>query len=140
MGCIFSLPRLTYETAGLKKTGRGFKLDTKYRQPEPFIIYYGTYEYSGLTDYSVYGMMVASDQTVEEILKARACGTKIFQYLPFGSRFNTDSFLADMKSIIHSLASNHIADGIFLDECEVGYWGDYYGNDEMAQICKEMKL
>ena len=78
--------------------------------------------------------MVASDQTVEEILKARACGTKIFQYLPFGSRFNTDSFLADMKSTIHSLASNHIADGIFLDECEVGYWGDYYGNDEMAQI------
>lgn len=134
MGCIFSLLRLTYETAGLKKTGRGFKLDTKYRQPEPFIIYYGTYEYSGLTDYSVYGMMVASDQTVEEILKARACGTKIFQYLPFGSRFNTDSFLADMKSTIHSLASNHIADGIFLDECEVGYWGDYYGNDEMAQI------
>ena len=120
--------------AGLKKDRRGFSLDTSYRQPEPFIIYYGTYEYSGLTDYSVYGMMVASDQTVEEILKARACGTKIFQYLPFGSRFNTDDFLGSLKSTIQSLVSNHIADGIFLDECEVGYWGDYYDDDEKATV------
>ena len=134
LGCIFSLPRQTYESAGIVRKDGAFVLDKTYRQPVPFIIYYGAYVYSGLTDYSVYGMMVASDKTVEEILKARACGTKIFQYLPYGSRFNTDGFITEMKTTIKGLADLKIADGIFLDECEVGYWGDYYDNDEMAAV------
>ena len=123
--------------AGLIKKDNVFYLDKQYRQPMPFIIYYGTYEYSGLTDYSVYGMMVASDTTQEEILKARACGTKIFQYIPFGSRFNTGDFISEMKSAIQGMAANEIADGIFLDECEVGYWGNYYEDDEKSAIFED---
>ena len=124
----------SFESAGLRKEKNEFQLDIQYRQPQPFMIYYGMLQYSGLTDYSVYGIMVAADETADEVVKARACGTKIFQYIPFGSRFNVDSFLSDIKSTIGTFADNGIADGIFLDECEVGYWGDFYEDDEMATI------
>lgn len=117
----------------VEKNGR-FVLDKLYRQPAPFMIYYGMLQYSGLTDYSVYSILVSADDTADEVAKARACGTKIFQYIPFGSRFNTDDFLSEIKSAISSLASNGLADGIFLDECEVGYWGDYYEDEETASV------
>ena len=137
MGCIFSFPELKYETAGLVRKGNKFTLAKEYRQPVPFMIYYGMFQYSGLTDYSVYGIMVAADETADEIALARACGTKVFQYIPFGSRFNTDNFLSEIKSTISSMVSNGIADGIFLDECEVGYWGDYYEDDAKAGIFED---
>ena len=137
MGCIFSFPKLKYETAGLVRKGNKFTLAKEYRQPVPFMIYYGMFQYSGLTDYSVYGIMVAADETADEIALARACGTKVFQYIPFGSRFNTDNFLSEIKSTISSMVSNGIADGIFLDECEVGYWGDYYEDDAKAGIFED---
>lgn len=120
--------------AGIVKKDGKFVLDKQYRQPIPFMIYYGMLQYSGLTDYSVYGILVSADDTADEVAKARACGTKIFQYIPFGSRFNTMNFLSEIKSSISSYASNGLADGIFLDECEVGYWGDYYEDDRMASI------
>ena len=120
--------------AGLKRDGDRFVLDTQYQQPVPFIIYYGMLQYSGLTDYSVFSILVADDDTADEVAKARACGTKIFQYIPFGSRFNTGNFLSEIKSTISVYASNNLADGIFLDECEVGYWGDYYEDEKMASV------
>lgn len=118
--------------AGLVRKDGAFILDKKYKQPTPFMIYYGMLQYSGLTDYSVYSILVAADDTADQVALARACGTKIYQYIPFGSRFNTGDFLSQIKSNISSYASNHLADGIFLDECEVGYWGNYYDNEEMA--------
>jgi hypothetical protein len=125
---------LKYETAGIVKVGDNFVLDKKYKQPKPFMIYYGMLQYSGLADYSVYSILVAADNTADQVALARACGTKIFQYIPFGSRFNTEDFLSQIKSMISSYATNHLADGIFLDECEIGYWGNYYENEEMASI------
>lgn len=120
--------------AGIVEEGGRFVLDKQYRQPVPFMIYYGMLQYSGLTDYSVYSILVSADDTADEVTKARACGTKIFQYIPFGSRFNTGDFLSEIKSAISSFASNGLADGIFLDECEVGYWGDYYEDEETASV------
>lgn len=109
-------------------------MDKQYRQPKPFMIYYGLLQYSGLTDYSVYSILVTADETADQVALARACGTKIYQYIPFGSRFNTDDFLSEIKSKISSYAGSNLADGIFFDECEVGYWGDYYENQQMADV------
>lgn len=138
MGCTFSFPRPQYEIAGLDRKNNRFQLSLQYKQPKAYIIYYGLLEYSGLVDYSVYDIIVAADQSGTGVAQARSCGTKVFQYLPYGSRFNTDGFIEDMKSQISSLASQGLADGIFFDECEVGYWNmDYYEDDELAAPFEE---
>lgn len=109
-------------------------LNTVYHQPHAFMIYYGELQYSGFDDYSCYDVMVSTDQNAEQVAKARACGTKIFQYYPFGSRFRPGGFIEEMKSNIENIASGNLGDGIFFDECEPGYWSfDCYDDPEMMK-------
>ena len=111
-----------------------FALDTKYKQPHQFVVYYGELKYSGIPDYSVYDFMVVFDRNVESVTKARNQGTKIFQYLYFGSRFeDTDAFMQQTKDSIKSLKDQGLADGIFLDECDVAYWDFAYQNNPEKQ-------
>lgn len=134
LGCIFNRSQDISETAGLRKSGLNFTLDTIYRQPHAFMIYYGELQYSGFDDYSCYDVMVSSDQNAEQVAKARACGTKIFQYYFYGSRFRPGGFIEEMKSNIENIASNNLGDGIFFDECEPGYWSnECYSNPEMMK-------
>jgi hypothetical protein len=109
-------------------------LDTKYKQPHQFAVYYGELQYSGITDYSVYDLMVVLDHNPVSIAKARAQGTKIFQYIYFGSRFeDTDQFIQDTKNQIKQFKDQGLADGIFLDECDVAYWKQEYSHDKEKQ-------
>lgn len=115
-----------------------FYLDTKYVQPTDFITYYGMLQYSGIDDYSIYKIIIAADQTATEVAKAMADGAKVFQYVPYGSRFNDGEFITELKQTISSIASAGLGDGIFFDECEVGYWNlDYYNNPEKCEIFRE---
>lgn len=124
--------------AGLLNDNNIFTLDKSYRQTHPFIIYYGLLEYSGISDYSVYDSMIIADTTATEIAKVRSYGVKVYQYIPFGSRFKNADFMNDAKSTIRKLKNNLLADGIFFDECEVGYWNmNYYKDPEMAKIFED---
>lgn len=138
-GCIFNRERLGYEHAGVvNKVGNMFTLSKQYVQPTSFITYYGMLQYSGIDDYSIYKLIIAADQTATEVAKVMADGCKVFQYVPFGSRFNDGEFLTKLKETISQIASAGIADGIFLDECEVGYWDfSYYDNPEKCEIFRE---
>lgn len=137
-GCIFNKERLGYESAGISPKGNQFYLDKQYKQPTDFITYYGMLQYSGIDDYSIYKIIISADQTATEVAKAMADGSKVFQYVPFGSRFNDGDFLTKLKDTINQLASSGCADGIFLDECEVGYWDlSYYDNPEKCKVFRE---
>lgn len=111
-----------------------FALGTKYKQPQQFVVYYGELKYSGIPDYSVYDFMVVSDRNAESVTNIRNQGTNIFQYVPFGSRFeDTDEFIQTMKDSIKSLQDQGLADGIFLDESDIAYWDPTYQNDPEKQ-------
>lgn len=123
---------LSESTAG--ESSAVFELDHKYRQPHQFIVYYGELKYSGIPDYSVYDLMVVLDNDKETVAKVRAQGTKIFQYVYFGSRYdNTDEFLEITKNTIKSFKDEGLADGIFLDESDVAYWDNSDLQDSVKQ-------
>ena len=131
------------EYAGaVKSTDNIFSLDTKYKQPKTYIIYYGQLEFSGLTDYSVYDIIVTADTTLTQIQKVQADGCEVHQYLAWGSRYeDASSWFDGFKATIKSLVDDGKADGIFFDECDVGYWDlGYYDNEEKkAKFSNDLK-
>ncbi|GHU41462.1 hypothetical protein FACS1894111_03780 [Clostridia bacterium] len=116
--------------AGIVNTDGTLTLDTRYKQPHKFNIYYGELAYSGIKDYSKYEFLIVSDRNQESVATARGEGCKIFQYLAFGSRFtDTDAWIADFEKEVLGLKNDGLADGIFLDECDVDYWKMGYAKD-----------
>ncbi|MDF2540319.1 MAG: hypothetical protein K0S47_37 [Herbinix sp.] len=124
------------KSAGIINKNGKLTLDTKYIHPNKFNIYYGELKYSGITDYSGYDFLIVNDMNGDSVAKVRSQGCKVFQYLYFGSRFeNTDRFIKDMKEQILNLKQNGLADGVFLDECDVEYWEiGYSSNEKNCQI------
>ena len=93
-------------------------------------------EYSGISDYTVYDMIIFADDDILKAKEVRSKGTKLFKYVYFGSRFeDSDEFINNLKATVLEYKEQGIADGIFWDECEVGYWDiSYYDNPEKAAI------
>ncbi|MFD0713559.1 hypothetical protein [Paenibacillus sp. GCM10027626] len=111
-----------------------YTLDTAYKPLHQFAVYYGELQYSGIPDYSVYDFMIVFDRNPDSVAKARAQGTKIFQYIYFGSRFaDTDQFMAETKEQVKQFKEQGLADGVFLDECDIAYWDPSYSQDEAKQ-------
>jgi len=123
-------------SAGIVNDNGVLTLDTKYKQPHKFNIYYGELKYSGIYDYSDYDFLIVYDRNVESVAKVRSQGCEIFQYLYFGSRFeDTDSYIENFKSQVLDLKNTGLADGIFLDECDVNYWElGYSSQPDKCQI------
>ncbi len=124
------------KSAGIVNQNGKLTLDTKYRQPNKFDIYYGELQYSGITDYSNYDFLIVNDRNKESVRKVRSQGCKIFQYLYFGSRFeDTDAFINNFKDQVLKLKNDGLADGVFLDECDLEYWElGYSNNSDKCQI------
>lgn len=117
------------EGAGIKNLTGTYILDSKYYDPGKFVIYYGELSHSGISDYSVYDFMVVHDRNYESVQTVKEQGCSIYQYLSFGSKFeDTDTFINEFKNEISELKSQGLADGIFIDECDVAYWGEDYPN------------
>jgi hypothetical protein len=121
------------EKCGIVFDSGQIKLDIKYKQPKTYIIYYGQLQYSGVSDYSIYDFIIASDtSSVDEVNKCRVDGCKVFQYKAFGSVFeDSESWLDTFKGVIKTWFDSGLCDGIFLDECEVGYWDLSYYTDKI---------
>lgn len=87
-----------------------------------------------MTDYSMYDFIIISDRNLESITKIRAQGVKVFQYIHFGSRFeDSDQYIQTIQATIKSLQEQGIADGIFLDECDIAYWDTAYQEEADKQ-------
>ncbi|MCR8656989.1 hypothetical protein [Paenibacillus endoradicis] len=131
----FNMTSIDATTAGiLESSPSTFTLDTTYSQPNQYAIYYGQLQYSGITDYSVYDFMIVSDTNVESVTKVREQGVKVFQYIHFGSRFeDSDQYVQTLQDSIKLLKDQGIADGIFLDECDIAYWDATYQEDTIKQ-------
>ncbi|TCO69830.1 hypothetical protein [Marinisporobacter balticus] len=111
------------KSAGIINTNGQLSLDKKYNPVNNFLIYYGRLDMSKISDYSKYDFMIVSDTDFENVSKVRAQGCKIFQYIAFGSNFqDTDVAMNNIKREIDLLKSRGLADGIFLDECDIAYW------------------
>ncbi|MCT4618295.1 MAG: hypothetical protein N4A62_02790 [Marinisporobacter sp.] len=111
------------KSAGIINTDGYLSLDTKYNPVNKFLIYYGKLDRSNISDYSKYDFLIISDTDFKSVSKARTQGCKVFQYLSFGSNFqDTDMFVNTLKAKINVLKSRGVADGIFLDECDLAYW------------------
>lgn len=109
-------------------------LDTTFHQPHQFVVYYGQLEHSGILDYSIYEFIVVSDKDTESITAVRNQGTKVFQYFAFGSQFDdSEDYVKTVKNKIRSLKEQGLADGIFLDECDISYWDAAYQNNPEKQ-------
>jgi hypothetical protein len=121
------------EKCGIVFDSGQIKLDIKYKHPKTYIIYYGQLQYSGVSDYNIYDFIIASDvSSVDEVNKCRVDGCKVFQYKAFGSVFeDSESWLTTFKGVIKTWFDSGLCDGIFLDECEVGYWDLNYYTDQI---------
>jgi len=131
----FNMTSIDATTAGiLESTPFKFTLDTSYSQPHQYAIYYGQLQYSGITDYSNYNFIIVSDTNVESVTKVREQGVKVFQYIPYGSRFeDSDQYIEALQETIKSFKEQGIADGVFLDESDIAYWDASYQEDTTKQ-------
>lgn len=138
----FNMTSIDATTAGILEISPStFTLDTSYSKPHQFVIYYGELQYSGITDYSIYDFMIVSDTNVESVTKVKEQGTKVFQYIPFGSKFeDSDQYIQAVQETIKSLNDQDIADGIFLDECDIAYWDVAYQEDTAKQLIFHSRL
>ncbi len=119
----------SFEGAGIKKLLDTYVLDSKYHEPGKFVVYYGELAYSGVSDYTIYDFIVVHDRNYESVQTVKKQGCKVFQYLSFGNKFeDTDIFVNKFVAEITELKSKDLADGIFLDECDVAYWEQDYPN------------
>jgi len=117
--------------AGIKKISDKYVLDSKYHEPGKFVVYYGELAYSGISDYSVYDFIVVHDRNYDSVQTVKNQGCKVFQYISFGNRFkDEDIFIDEFTDEISTLKEQNIADGVFLDECEVSYWNADYPNQQ----------
>lgn len=126
----------TGKQSGVDESDGKIELSYICKQPTTFIIYYGQLQYSGVSDYSIYDFIVANDTTsTTEVQKCRDDGCLVVQYVAYGSRFeDTEDWKRKFKATIWSYKEGGYADGIFFDECEVGYWNlDYYTNPEKIE-------
>lgn len=124
------------ESEGIINTKGRLSLDTKYKPINKFLIYYGILNPGKIADYSKYQFLIVGDKDFENISNVREEGCEVFQYIAFGSVFeNTNRVIEDFKKEIDVLKNSNIADGIFLDECDLGYWEeDVYNQSDKVKI------
>lgn len=135
--CFFDYAIHKNESAGISISSGVLSLGKIYKQPLTYIIYYGQLQYSGISDYSIYDMIIANDtSSTTEVEKCRLAGCKVIQYKAFGSVFeDSETWLSTFKTTIKGYKDDGYADGIFFDECEVGYWDlSYYTQEDKCAI------